>query len=1076
MASELEITNSVESPASSKTMENNIHSQNNDSTNTYSDYDGDEGEWELAGAKSMLKKSSTTQNFTQNSPKSNRRRRRLNSSSSNKRSSKTNVLSKSKSNHVELSNLVNNNTVNSNNKALLDKSNDVTITNNDKVNDSPQIDLKTPNDNDQVPQTSPVLQLNPWAKVPDVKPVSIDIKHEKNTELDTKIITSTHNTNTSLTNNVTNSTTLPNDLGSMNSQINQTNNISSKNLSNHNQNSLTSPNSSSSSSSSSNSSSGMNGNISPYLSTNLPKPPVQANLDTEDWPSLNDELTYSSLNHITNSKTTKKPKSPLSSSQSCTFNQETKSSLEHTTCLQTPPQTPPTNNNINTMSETPDKESENTGKSPLESQKDSASNIKTQSSSKPKWKPLVIDAPKRERKSYKSSGGPRSYRGGNSNSHTSNNDINTSNENTENNVIPPHAGGSNKRNYRAKSLDRQNNNQDNNNQQNNTNHLSNNDEKTSLPVDISTENNDNFSNRSNSSKTYSPSKSGKMNKSFNDTSSNSNNYQSQRHHSTNSVNKNNSDFQGISPQEGQFQRPLRFDRATAQAKAYRNNQNQYSSLPVQQRNGQNIQKMTGLKRENHKDYLYGEDAIIVEEVPVLLPVHTPNDMYHQNKPQNDMYHQSVMPIIIQHQGINQQSGSINMHPHPIYNTQISNESLNSLNHTQQAAPQPHGQQPGIFYNTSIWTEDQIKEYVRHQIEYYFSIENLEKDLFLRKKMDILGYIPLSVISSFNRVKSLSSNFSLIVIALAQSKSLELTPVYDQLTGKIIENYLVRCKVNPTKWPLQNLAPQNISPVNDNSHLNPNVAAFVPRFGDEEKPKQKVSLEVKKSNPVSMTKPSFERMLSSSVPDKEPSPWLTVQSKKDKLKTKKEKNIEIPSSSDTTISATTKKDNREDFDFMFDEEIASTSKSSQKKITVDFSASESEESDYDYDEMDDQDISKLVIITQTPPSNRKATHLVHDKDRTGVHTSRSKITSQLAQAIDDGLYYYEQDLKTPKNTSSSLFNKQVELVSQEEFNKLKSSLDSDKDKEVKNSTKKIINIPVKSTDKKIGKNFTIISSS
>ena len=64
------------------------------------------------------------------------------------------------------------------------------------------------------------------------------------------------------------------------------------------------------------------------------------------------------------------------------------------------------------MSETPDKESENTGKSPLESQKDSASNIKTQSSSKPKWKPLVIDAPKRERKSYKSSGGPRSYRGG----------------------------------------------------------------------------------------------------------------------------------------------------------------------------------------------------------------------------------------------------------------------------------------------------------------------------------------------------------------------------------------------------------------------------------------------------------------------------------------------------------------------------------------------------------------------------------------------------------------------------------------------------------------------------------------
>ena len=36
--------------------------------------------------------------------------------------------------------------------------------------------------------------------------------------------------------------------------------------------------------------------------------------------------------------------------------------------------------------------------------------------------------------------------------------------------------------------------------------------------------------------------------------------------------------------------------------------------------------MSNNKRENHKEYLYGEDAIIVEEVPIILSV-APNGIY-----------------------------------------------------------------------------------------------------------------------------------------------------------------------------------------------------------------------------------------------------------------------------------------------------------------------------------------------------------------------------------------------------------------------------------------------------------------
>lgn len=64
------------------------------------------------------------------------------------------------------------------------------------------------------------------------------------------------------------------------------------------------------------------------------------------------------------------------------------------------------------------------------------------------------------------------------------------------------------------------------------------------------------------------------------------------------------------------------------------------------------------------------------------------------------------------------------------------------------------------------------------------------------------------------------------------------------------------------------------------------------------------------------------------------------------------------------------------------------------------------SDDDSDgEIADIDLSKILIVTQTPPAFRK-----HPQgDRTGDHTSRAKMTSEMAKVIDEGLYYYEQDL-------------------------------------------------------------------
>lgn len=84
-----------------------------------------------------------------------------------------------------------------------------------------------------------------------------------------------------------------------------------------------------------------------------------------------------------------------------------------------------------------------------------------------------------------------------------------------------------------------------------------------------------------------------------------------------------------------------------------------------------------------------------------------------------------------------------------------------------------------------------------QMEYYFSIENLLKDIFLRKQMNSQGWLNVTVISGFYRMSVLSAgDFNLIRRAL------------DELNGELLElaefgnNTLkVRVKENFSNWVL-----------------------------------------------------------------------------------------------------------------------------------------------------------------------------------------------------------------------------------------------------------------------------------
>ena len=62
--------------------------------------------------------------------------------------------------------------------------------------------------------------------------------------------------------------------------------------------------------------------------------------------------------------------------------------------------------------------------------------------------------------------------------------------------------------------------------------------------------------------------------------------------------------------------------------------------------------------------------------------------------------------------------------------------------------------------------------VTQQMEYYFSIDNLLKDTFLRKHMDSQGFVLLTFIADFKRLKSMTHDLELIKYVCQQSPTIE----------------------------------------------------------------------------------------------------------------------------------------------------------------------------------------------------------------------------------------------------------------------------------------------------------------
>lgn len=115
--------------------------------------------------------------------------------------------------------------------------------------------------------------------------------------------------------------------------------------------------------------------------------------------------------------------------------------------------------------------------------------------------------------------------------------------------------------------------------------------------------------------------------------------------------------------------------------------------------------------------------------------------------------------------------------------------------------------------------------------------------------------------------------------------------------------------------------------------------------------------------------------------------------------------------------------KEDLDFQFDEELEMPIVGRVNNFTDNWS---DDESDY---ELSDRDINKILIVTQVRHRAPK-----HDGyNRTGDFVSRTKISQDLEQIINDGLHNYEEDLWTDNTQPNSY--KTLNIITQEDFEKL-----------------------------------------
>ncbi|KAK6925511.1 La-type HTH domain [Dillenia turbinata] len=333
---------------------------------------------------------------------------------------------------------------------------------------------------------------------------------------------------------------------------------------------------------------------------------------------------------------------------------------------------------------------------------------------------------------------------------------------------------------------------------------------------------------------------------------------------------------------------------------------------------------------------------------------------------------------------------------------------------------PYHSNPG----TPMFSPDTLalKDSILRQIEYYFSEGNLQNDYYLRSLMDKQGWVPISTIAEFKRVKRMSTDISFILDSLQNSYTVEVQG--DKIRkrhewSKWVNMTMEQPEVQDNAGTIlkgNNIDNDGIKDTNDGAVEfplnNENLVETLPLSKHTPERDGSSNAEHNSSKPLSGSKalasalecPDSRRLRTeSNVKSLDIENTSTGfrngkharQSAFTRFGSQETQRVETSDSTEQDLDNLTS-----DFvdTFMLDEELDIEHGTIKKD-----NFSSSRRIDEDEEEMfaDDHDVERLVIVTQ----NNK----ISDGSRIGVLQSKP-ISCEQASEINEGLYFYEQELK------------------------------------------------------------------
>ncbi|KAF9999702.1 La ribonucleoprotein domain member 1 [Entomortierella chlamydospora] len=275
--------------------------------------------------------------------------------------------------------------------------------------------------------------------------------------------------------------------------------------------------------------------------------------------------------------------------------------------------------------------------------------------------------------------------------------------------------------------------------------------------------------------------------------------------------------------------------------------------------------------------------------------------------------------------------------------------------------------------------ESLKVFILQQMEYYFSVENLCKDVYMRTQMNTEGYVPLSLIANFNRVKSLTTDHALIKDAIKNSEVIELSG----------DN--IRKKGDWATW----LFPKGdgITP------FQATRSSFVPP--------------ARNPQPVIIATPTSDNLADDD--------WHVKQAK-----AKKRGSVVHTASTNQSQGAPANDDDDEVFQFDDDNLLGSSRTGTVQKYYV------SDDDDDDEDEFDDDTVAKILIVTQ---KKKDRTHGTYERK-----AMNDDINDMINEGLYHYEIDLQRKRNNRDNRRGSLAhsNKKVEMISEEQFAALTAS--------------------------------------